>query len=52
MATNRDYYSQILTACCMKLKLTMFMTFLASIKKCLILVISLLSQNIIMIQTP
>ena len=50
MKTNREYYSHILTAFCMKLKLKMSMTNLL-IKKCLILVIILLSQNITMIQT-
>ena len=41
MATNWSYCSQILT----------FMTILERIKKCLILVIILLSQDIIVIQT-
>ena len=36
---------------CMKLKLKMFMTILVRIKKCLILVITLLSQSIRIIQT-
>ena len=46
------YYSQILTAWSMKLKLKLLVTILARIKKFLILVNILLSQNITMIQTP
>ena len=49
MATNQDYYSQILKAWCMKLKLKVFMMILVRIEKCLILVIILLSQNMTMI---
>ena len=40
---NRDYYSQILTSWRMKLKLKMFKTILARVKKGLILVIIPLS---------
>ena len=50
MATNQ-YYSQILTASCLKLKLKMFMMILVRIKKFLILVVILISKNITMIQT-
>ena len=32
MVTNRDYYSQILTALCIKLKLKMFKTILVTTK--------------------
>lgn len=39
MATNQDYYLQILTACRMKLKLRIFKTILVRIKTFLILVI-------------
>ena len=46
MATNQDYYLQILTACRMKLKLRIFKTILVRIKKFLILVIIWLSHNI------
>ena len=35
MATNRDYYSQLLIAWSLKLKLKMFMTVLIKIKKML-----------------
>ena len=49
-AANRDYYSQILTAWCMKLKLKTFKTILVRIKTYMILVIVLLSKNITMIQ--
>ena len=45
IATNINYYSQILTDRCMILKLKMFLTILVKIKKCLILIIILLSQN-------
>ena len=51
MTTHRAYYSQKLTAWCLKLKLKMFLKILVGIQKCLILVIILLSQNITMIQT-
>ena len=46
----RDYYSQILTAWCMKLKLKMFMTILVRMKKFFISLIILLCQNVMMIQ--
>ena len=51
VATTQDYYSLIQTAWCMKLKLKMFMKILGKIKKCLILVIIQLSQNVMMIKT-
>ena len=44
MAKNQDYYLQILTAWCMKLKLKIVMTILVRVKKCL-------RQNMTMIQT-
>ena len=50
MAANQDHHSQILTVSCMKFKQKMFMAILVRIKKCLILVIILLSQNITMIK--
>ena len=42
---------QRVTVYCMKLKLKMYMNYLAAIKKCLISVIIQLSQNTMMIQT-
>ena len=55
MATNQDYYSQILTAWILtdtdKLELQTFMTILVKINKFLIGVTFLFSQNISMIQT-
>ena len=55
MVTNRDYYSQILTAWILtdtdKLKLQTFITILVKINKFLIGVTFLFSQNISMIQT-
>ena len=50
MVATEDYYSQTLLVYCMKLKLKMSMKILATIKKCLILVIIPLSQNIMIIQ--
>ena len=38
MVTTRDYYSEVLTVKCMKLKLKMFIKILATKKKCLTLV--------------
>ena len=46
----QDYYSQTLTVSFMKLKLKMSIKVLATIKKCLTLVIIQLSQNILIIQ--
>ena len=51
MVTTQDYHSQKLIVSCMKLKLKMSMTILATIKKCLTLAIIQLSQNIMIIQT-
>ena len=51
MVTTQDYYSLILIVWHMKLKTKMFMKILVRIKKCLILVIIQLNQNIMMIQT-
>ena len=51
MAINRENYLKILAACYMKLKLKMFMTTLVTIKKCLVLLFTMLSQNITIIQT-
>ena len=44
IATNEIYYSQTLMVSCMKLKLKMSMKILATIEKCLTLVIIFLSQ--------
>ena len=51
MTANRDGYSELIIAWCMKLKLKMFMTILVRIKKCLILVITMLYESIMMIKT-
>ena len=51
MTTNQNYYSQTLINECRKLKLTMFMKILASIKKCAISVIIRLSRNTMITQT-
>ena len=51
MGTNWIYYSQILTAYCIKLKLEMLMTISIGIKKYLIFVIISLSQNVTLVQT-
>ena len=48
---TQNYYSQILIAIYMKLKPRTFMKILVKLKKCLILVIIQLSQNIMMNQT-
>ena len=50
MTTNQYYYSQTLIVKCTKLKLKMPTKVLATIKKCLLLVIIRASQNTI-IQT-
>ena len=49
MVTTRDYYSEVLTVKCMKLKLKMFIKILVAIKNCLILAIPL-CENTKMIQ--
>ena len=51
MVLNQYYYALILIVWYMKLKLKIFMKILVKVKKCLILVIIHLSQNIMMIQT-
>ena len=51
MTTNQNYYSQTLLMQCIKLKLKMSMKVLATIKKCLILVVIRNSQNTMIIQT-
>ena len=51
MVTTQNLYLQTLIVYCMKLKLKMSIKILAAIKKSLILVIILLSQNTMMIQT-
>ena len=51
MATNRNNYSQTLISWCMILKLEMFVTIFVRIKKCLVLAIFLVNQNITIIQT-
>ena len=51
MVTAQDYNSLTLIVCCMKLKPKMFINNLVRMKKCLILAIIQLIQNIMMIQT-
>ena len=51
MVKTQNYYSQILIVIYMKLKPRTFMKILVKLKKCLILVIIELSQNIMMNQT-
>ena len=51
MVKTQNYYSQILIVIYMKLKPRTFMKILVKLKKCLILVIIQLSQNIMMNQT-
>ena len=50
MATNRNYYSQILTAGCMKLELKMLLTILIRTEKCLLFVKILINWNIICLE--
>ena len=50
MITTQDYHSQALIVERMKLKLKMSMKILATIKKCLTLVIIQLTQNIMIIK--
>ena len=51
MVTTGDYYSLALTIYCMKLKRKIHIKISTRTKKCLILAIFLLIQNIVMIQT-
>ena len=51
MATTQDYYSQTMLVQWMTWKLKMSIKILAAIKKCLTLVITQISQNIMIIQT-
>ena len=51
MTRYQNYYSQTLIVGCMKLKLKMSIKILATIKKCLIVVIIPLNQNTMRIQT-